>query len=143
MWRRLIIAGFSVLLLGLVVHRVWRYATFEHQRRDLVMPREVEDEEERRLYLSPGGRYTVADIKANGNVLPSQKFRGFKATHDYNPGTGDRLCPITRTKANSACTWYVGGQEYQFCCPPCIAEFVLLAKERPERIQLPEAYVKR
>ena len=142
MRRRLLTAGICVLFLGLVVHRVWRYATFEQQSRDLVMPREVVDEEERQLYLSPGGVYTVADIRANGNALPSQKYRGFKATHDYSPLPGERLCPVTQTKANSACTWFIAGHEYQFCCPPCIAEFVRLAKERPEQIQLPNAYVK-
>jgi hypothetical protein len=104
------------------------------------MPRQVADQEEQRLYLSPGGYYTVADIKANG-TLPSQKFRGFRASHDSNPQPGDRLCPVTQTKANRECTWIIGGQRYQFCCPPCIAEFVRLAKERPEQIQSPDAYV--
>jgi hypothetical protein len=142
MRRQIVVTGIALLFIALVSQRVWRYATFEQESRELVMPREVLDEEERNLYLAPGGRYTVADIEANGSVLPSQKYLGFKATHDINPQPGDRLCPITLTKANVACIWFVGGHEYQFCCPPCIAEFVRLAKENPDQIELPDTYVK-
>ena len=141
MWRRLIIAGVAVLFLGLVGHRIWRYATFEDRSRSLEMPQQVANQDERDLYLSPAGCYTLADIEANGDTLPSQKFRGFKASHDYNPQPGDRLCPVTRTKANRECTWIIGGHIYQFCCPPCITEFVRLSKERPEQIQSPDAYI--
>jgi len=106
------------------------------------MPSKVEDEEERQLYLEPGGLYTETDIKANGEQTASAKFGTFKAKHDFNPQPGDLLCPITRTKGNPECTWIIGGQEYQFCCPPCIDEFVILAKTDPDQIQPPEAYVK-
>jgi TIGR03009 family protein len=35
----------------------------------------------------------------------------------------------------------IGGKTYEFCCPPCIDEFVILAKEDPDRLLPPEAYV--
>src|SRR5262245_14539208 len=53
------------------------------------MPAKVADEEERTLYLTPGGKYTEADIEANGRQLASQKFHGIKATHDVKPKSGD------------------------------------------------------
>jgi hypothetical protein len=107
------------------------------------MPAKVNDEEERKLYLTPGGKYTEADIKANGGVTASQKFRGFVARHDLKPKPGDRICPITLTKANPACAWVVGGKRYEFCCPPCVDEFVNAAKESPEELKEPEDYVKK
>jgi hypothetical protein len=108
-----------------------------------MMPAKVVDEEERKLYLTPGGKYTEADIRANGGRTASQKYRGFRAAHNLRPGDGDRLCPVTRTKANPRCTWVIAGKTYEFCCPPCIDEFVKLAKERPDELKDPEAYVKR
>lgn len=106
------------------------------------MPTKVEDKAERKLYLTPGGKYTEADIKANGNMTASKKFKGFKAEHDLKPKSGDKICPVTLTKANPKCTWVIGGKTYEFCCPPCVDEFVTLAKEKPEDIKNPEAYVK-
>lgn len=139
MLRRLLLITIGVLFAGLVAQRIWRYATFE--QRSVSMPLQVADAEERELYSSPAGLYTLADIEANGKLLPSEKFRGFRAQHDFQPQSGDRLCPITRTKAHRDCTWIVGGQRYEFCCPPCVAEFVRQAKELPELIRSPETYV--
>ena len=107
------------------------------------MPAKVAAEEERKLYLTPGGKYTEADIKANGNVTASEKFKGFKATHDLRPKPGEKICPVTLTKANPKCTWIVGGKNYEFCCPPCVDEFVKTAKEQPAEIKEPEDYVKK
>lgn len=97
--------------------------------------------EEERLYLTAGGKYTEADIRANGRVTASRKYAVFRAKHDVAPMPGDRICPVTRTKANPRCTWIIGGQNYEFCCPPCIDEFVQLAKNDPEKIARPENYV--
>jgi YHS domain-containing protein len=105
------------------------------------MPAAVGDAEERELFLTAAGRYTEADIAANGFQTASQKFKGFKASHDLSPKAGDKICPITLTKANSQCTWIVGGKEYEFCCPPCVTEFVMLAKEDGD-IKEPEDYIK-
>lgn len=107
------------------------------------MPEAISSEEEKALYLTPGGLYTAADIEANGNQTASRKFRGFMAKHDMNPQTGDRICPITHTKGNPECTWVVNGQKYEFCCPPCVDEFVKLAKSDPDRIQAPDSYIKK
>jgi hypothetical protein len=107
-----------------------------------VMPQKVTDQAERKLYLEPGGRYTEADIEANGRRTASEVFAGFRARHDIAPQAGDRLCPITHTKANSSCTWIIDGLEYQFCCPPCIDEFIELAKRHPDQIRAPESYAK-
>lgn len=107
------------------------------------MPTKVADEAERKLYLTPGGKYTEADIKANGSVTVSEKFKGFKAQHDLKPKTGDKICPVTMTKANPKCSWIIGGKNYEFCCPPCVDEFVSLAKENPDDIKDPESYRKK
>ena len=107
------------------------------------MPAKVADEAEKNLYLTPGGLYTQADIEANGNVTVSQKFATFQAAHDLNPKVGDKICPVTLTKANPKCSWIVGGKTYEFCCPPCVDEFVKLAKSKPEEVKEPDHYVKR
>jgi len=107
------------------------------------MPGKVADEAETKLYLTPGGIYTEADIQANGGVLASVKFKGLKAEHDTKPKNGDKLCPISMTKANPKFSWVIGGKSYEFCCPPCVDEFVTLAKTKPEEIKAPEDYVKR
>lgn len=107
------------------------------------MPDPVGDDEERNLYLTPAGLYTEADIQANGNVTASQKFKGFKAKHELKPKSGDKICPVTMTKANPKCAWVVGGKTYEFCCPPCVDEFVKLAKENPNDVKEPGNYVKR
>lgn len=103
----------------------------------------VSGAEEQQLYLTPGGKYTEADIKANGNTTPSRKYKGAMASHDRKPKSGDKICPITRTKANPKFTWIVGGKTYEFCCPPCIDEFVKNAKETPEEIKEPGSYIKK
>lgn len=107
------------------------------------MPAKVANEAEKQLYFTPGGIYTQADIEANGNVTASQKFAGFQATHDLKPKVGDKICPVTLTKANPKCSWIVGGKTYEFCCPPCVDEFVGLAKSKPEEVKPPDQYVKR
>jgi hypothetical protein len=106
-----------------------------------VMPYKVVAEAERQLYLTPRGLYSQADMEANDGLTPSQKFAGFQAEHDFSPQAGEALCPITRTKANPECEWIIGGRRYRFCCPPCIDEFVELAKNRPESIMPPESFV--
>jgi YHS domain-containing protein len=59
------------------------------------------------------------------------------------PKPGDKICPVTMTKANPKCAWVVGGKTYEFCCPPCVDEFVKLAKENPNDVKAPGAYIKR
>lgn len=109
---------------------------------DHQMPAKVADDQERKLYLTPGGKYTQADIEANGNQVASAKFAGIKAQHDAKPQTGDALCPISMTKANSKFSWVIDGKTYEFCCPPCVDEFVAMAKENPEKLLPPESYRK-
>lgn len=99
--------------------------------------------EEEKLHLSPGGRYTAADIKANGSVIASEKYEGAAFTHELTAKPGDRLCPVTLARADRRFAWAVGGRSYFFCCPPCIDEFVQLAKERPAAIRSPEEYMKK
>ncbi len=112
-------------------------------KHEAAMPEKVADEAEEALYLTPSGKYTADDIEANGRMTVSQKFKGFKAAHDMHPKPGDKVCPITLTKANPKCAWVVGGKEYEFCCPPCVDEFVRMAKKEPEKIEEPSAYIKR
>lgn len=106
------------------------------------MPEKRGSAAEQALFLSPGGLYTDADIKANGGTVPSVKYAGIRAQHDDNPKTGEKICPISKTKANPRFTWVVSGKTYEFCCIPCIEEFVHIAKERPGEIRDPSAYVK-
>ena len=111
---------------------------------EVAMPAsKAEVDEERKLYLTAAGLYTAEDIKANGNTIGSEKFKTFKASHDIKPKVGDKLCPITLTKANPECTWIIGGKKYEFCCPPCVEEFVKLAKEDPKAIKAPDEYIKK
>jgi hypothetical protein len=107
------------------------------------MPAWVSDAEEREIFLTPGGAYTAADIAANGSVTASQKYAGFQARHDTNPQPGEIVCPVTRTRADPRCTWVIGGRTYLFCCPPCIGEFLRMAKRNPGEVRLPEEYVQR
>lgn len=100
-------------------------------------------DEERQLFLTPGGKYTKADIERNGNQTASEKFKGIKANHDLKPAKGEPICPITLTRANPDFTWVVAGKTYQFCCPPCVDEFVRLAKEQPADLKDPEYYRKK
>lgn len=110
---------------------------------DDAMPAGVDADEERALYLTPGGIYTEADIKANGSVTAGEKFKGKMAKHDMKPKAGDKICPITMTKANPKFTWIIGGKSYEFCCPPCIDEYVLLAKTSPKEVLDPSEYIKK
>jgi hypothetical protein len=106
------------------------------------MPAKVADADERELYLTAWGKYTEADIAANGWRTASGAYPGFRADHDIDPQPGDPVCPITRTKADPRCRWVVGGHMYTFCCPPCIDEFVQLAKTEPDRLRPPGEYVR-
>ena len=101
------------------------------------------DDEARKLYQTPGGAYTAADIAANGPRLPAVKFKGIKATHNIEPAVGDRLCPVTLTKSNPAFSWMIGGKKYEVCCPPCLDELVQLAKDKPGELKAPEEYRKK
>lgn len=106
------------------------------------MPAKKGTDEERALFLTPGGLYTAADVAANGNTVPAVKYKGVRASHDDNPKAGEKICPISKTKANPKFTWVVGGKTYEFCCIPCIEEFVALAKAKPSEIKDPKDYVK-
>ncbi len=114
-----------------------------HDAADSDMPDKITDDAERTLYLTPGGIYNEADIDSNGRQTASERFAGFRSRHDMNPAVGAKICPVTLTLANPECVWFVNGKSYQFCCPPCVDEFVRLAKESPDQIKDPEDYVKR
>ncbi len=107
------------------------------------MPDKVSKDTEAELYLTPGGHYTAADIAANGNKTASQKFKGIKSEHNMKPKAGDMLCPISGTKANAKFTWIIGGKPYQFCCPPCIDEFLTNAKTSQDALPDPDSFLKK
>lgn len=116
--------------------------TTESEQHAASMPASLPADEEQQLYLTAAGSYTEADIKANGSTTAAIKFAGKVSKHDAKPKTGDRICPISRTKANPEFTWIINGQPYQFCCPPCVDEYVRLAKEQPGELQPPDSFVK-
>lgn len=111
----------------------------DHGRAVVAVPPGKEAE----VYLKPGGIYTAADIKANGDTTVSAKYKDLKVSHDLKPVAGDRLCPVTLTKANPDLKWVIGGKTYTFCCPPCVEEFVALAKTNPDEVKAPETYIKK
>lgn len=98
---------------------------------------------EQSMFFTESGLYTKADIAKNGKLTPAEKFKGVASKHDFRPKPGDTICPITQTRANPKFTWWIGGKEYKFCCPPCIEEFVRMARDEPEKIKPPEAYLKK
>lgn len=106
------------------------------------MPDRMALKEEQELYLTPAGKYTAVDIAANGGLMASEKFKGIPSNHDLSPKSGDKICPITKTKANPQFTWIADGKSYQFCCPPCIDEFVKQAKTSVNELLDPAEYVK-
>ncbi|MDX1935289.1 MAG: hypothetical protein SFU56_22045 [Capsulimonadales bacterium] len=110
---------------------------------EAAMPDAPDGDEERKLFLTPAGKYTAADIAANGHAIASVRYRGALPVHNRKPPGGSPICPITETLANPRFTWIVDGQSYRFCCPPCIAEFVRQAREQPKTIRPPAAYVAR
>ena len=107
------------------------------------MPSAVPAADAQKLYLTPGGRYTAADIEANGRTTGPLKYAGFQALHNTSPRPGQRICPITKTVANPRVTWIIGGKKYLFCCPPCVDEFLKRAKKQPSAVKSPESYVQR
>lgn len=140
-----VIAKFAAIRIGKERYRIafesGSHADSEpHREEHVTMPAKVPASDEEKLYLTPGGLYTEADIKANGRVIASEKFKGLKANHDLKPKAGDAICPITLTLANPQFSWVIGGKTYTFCCPPCVDEFVALAKEKPDEIKPPEFY---
>jgi len=98
---------------------------------------------EQSLFFSESTLYTKADMKRNGPLTAAEKYKGIPSRHDFRPKAGELVCPITNTRANPKFTWYVNGKLYTFCCPPCIEEFIRIAKHEPDRIKSPEAYVKK
>jgi len=132
-------ADYLLLISLIAIIGVWLWTRLEH---DPAMPSKIENAEEVSLYLEPGGIYTLDDIEANGRRTASDKFLGFRAVHDFSPMPGDRICPITRTKANPDCDWIIAGQRYEFCCPPCIDEFLSLAKRSPDQVLSASQYIK-
>jgi len=100
------------------------------------------DDHDKKLFLTAAGKYGEADIAANGRRTAEESFAAFMPKHDLKPRPGDKVCPITRAKASPECSWAVGGNSYEFCCPLCIDRFVRAAKEQPNTIKQPEAYVK-
>jgi YHS domain-containing protein len=111
------------------------------QSHDEGMPAGVTGTEEQALYFTAAGKYTDADIKANGPLPAAAKFKGFMSKHDMSPKPGDLICPVTFTKANPKIEWQVNGKKYLFCCPPCVDEFVRMAKEEPDEVKEPQDYI--
>jgi YHS domain-containing protein len=110
---------------------------------DAAMPKQLSSEKMKKLYATAKGKYTEADVKANGGgVTATDRYGNVMTEHDDNPKSGDRICPISKTKANPKITWVVGGKTYEFCCTPCINEFVKKAQEKPDEVKEPASYVK-
>jgi hypothetical protein len=96
--------------------------------------------EQERIYRTPGGRYTEADIQSAGRRSAVEQYRAYRGHRLVPARAGEPVCPVTRMKADNTLTWTVSGRQYRFCCPGCIDEFVIAARDRPEEIKTPEAY---
>lgn len=119
------------------------FKSVSEQHANADMPAKANSAEEQQLYLTPGGIYTAQDIDANGRAIAGAKYRGIVSNHSAKPEPGDRICPISMTKANPKFNWVVAGKRYAFCCPPCIDEFMRTAKTKPDEIKRPEEYVQK
>ena len=94
------------------------------------------------LSTTPGGIYTAEDIKANKNVTPNEKYKGRNFHDGAKAKVGDFICPHTKEKANPECVWTIQGQSYQFCCTPCIGQFLKLAHNDWTKVKDAKEYVK-
>lgn len=92
----------------------------------------------RKYYTQPGGIYTAADIKKNG----TEKLKDLGLEH-LDPKPGDKTCPVTGSKAHKEYTWVAQGQDYEFCCPPCLDTFLRWAHNNPEKIKNANDYVQK
>ena len=115
----------------------------EEPHADVAMPKAISGQKMKALYATVKGKYTEADIEANGKGKTASDVYGNEMTdHDDNPQPGDKICPISKTKANPKVSWIIGGKKYEFCCTPCINEFVKKAQEKPDQVKDAGFYVK-
>lgn len=144
-WNEKVVITIPSITIGGERFRVAFTNTAAADHGDHAKPKQAVDEAEKKLYLTAGGIYTEADIKANGSLTASEKFKGARAQHDLTPKPGDKICPITLTKSNPQFTWIIGGKAYEFCCPPCVDEFVAQAKDPQTAAEIkdPSNYVKK
>ncbi|MDX1930805.1 MAG: hypothetical protein SFV81_30050 [Pirellulaceae bacterium] len=101
------------------------------------MPAGVPTGAEQNLYLTPGGKYTLADIQANGNMVASKKFKGQMSAHDMNPQKGDRICPVTLTKANPKFTWIINASPTNSVAHPASMNSCASPKNHPINLKIP------
>jgi hypothetical protein len=103
-------------------------------------PRRTKESEQ--LFFAPGGAYTEADVTANGDLTPYERFRGIEIVH-RDAVAGETICPVSGSRGNPAITWRIGGESYSFCCPPCIEDLVRIAKDSPQDLKPAAHFVKR
>lgn len=102
---------------------------------------ETRNAEARKLFTTPGGAYTLADIQKNGALPPFERFHRYQYQFAMRPFPGEPMDPITLTKASPAFSWFIGGKQYHFASIASLEQFVAVAKEEPSRIKPPEAYI--
>lgn len=107
-----------------------------------LMPTAKPTGEEADICLKPGGIYTLEDIKANGNIVPSSKYKGFIANH-IHPSKGEWICPITGSRGDERCWWIINNEKYYFCCPPCCVNAIQMAKNNTGQLKPAKEYIKR
>ena len=73
---------------------------------------------------------------------PVQPIDRYPRDDDGHGGyTAKSQAPTSPTVTHSF-TWIVGGKPYEFCCPPCVDEFLKTAKQNPTALKNPDEYVK-
>ena len=95
------------------------------------------------LFSKPGGIYTAADIKANGNMTPAEKFKDKKLTHKVKPRPNQATKSVQSpaTRQTPKCYWTVQGSEVRICCLPCVKAFVGLRNDEQAKVKNANEYV--
>lgn len=99
------------------------------------LPPAERDKFERTIFTSAAGLYRESDVKANGNTWPSAKYPDNSFPIDLKPRKGDYIDPVLLTKADPKRSWVVNGETYYFACNQSIEEWVLRARNSPNRIR--------
>lgn len=102
----------------------------------------VADAEAAIIFSTPGGKYTLDDIKRNGKQAPFARFHAYQFSYTQRPFPTQYFDPISKTKTSPIFNWYVGGQMYHFASIATLEEFVMRAKKSTAPLPSPDTFIK-
>ena len=83
-----------------------------------------------------------ASVRVSVSAQDQQdRVRGMAGVYEMSNADRDKICPVTKNKAEAECAWVVQGQRYEFCCPPCLDKFMRWAHNEPEKVKNANEYV--